>query len=177
MAVERDLGTFIEHFETDNRRRRWICAVAVPLGAIVASLGALSLVVFTKADVYPGARLFPALACGFGLGAVLVGIFQGRLSFTRRDESFAVYEGGLVYACAGQSWVIGWEDIAKVANYSRDIAMHRMLGVDVNYYIKLASAIGGRRSLTISTVTRDAEHLGEVVRRAVHDKIRPKPAS
>jgi hypothetical protein len=53
MSVERNPSTFIQRFETDNRRRRWICAVAVPLGSVASSLGALSLVAFTNAGV-PG---------------------------------------------------------------------------------------------------------------------------
>jgi hypothetical protein len=175
MAAERDLGTFIERFETDNSRRRKICAVAVPLGAIAALVGGLSIIVFGNPDT-PGATMVPAVMCGSGLGAVLVGIYQGRLSFTRRDESFALYEGGLVYTCAGRSWPIAWEEIAKVANNGRDMAVHRLLGLDVSYHLKLVSPIDGRRSVGFTSVTDHAEHLGETIRWAVHEGVRPKPA-
>lgn len=173
MAVEQDLGAVVKRYNTDNQRRRRICLVAVPLGLIAACVGFLMAMLVGGPAAAGGALFIPSLVMGVGLGSFLVGLWQGRLSFTRRDESFTVYEHGLVHAYSGKSWAISWDEIDKVTDNSRDNMLNRALGGDVNYSIKLRSPIGGRRYVVITGVTEDAVWLGETVEQAVHDRKHP----
>lgn len=178
MAAEQELGALIARYETDNQRRRKIFVVAVPLGAVAACLGALMLVLIGGSAGASGAVLLPGLVCGLGLGSCGAGIWQGWLSVTRPDEVFALYEGGLVHAYAGKSWAISWGKITKVTNQSeRYNPLGRAFGADVRYRIKLGSAVGGRRVVMITGLTNEADRLGEIVRQAAHDGVRPRPGT
>ncbi|MGP4014345.1 hypothetical protein [Saccharopolyspora sp. 5N708] len=174
MAAVQELGAMIERFETDNRRRRRISMVAVPLGAVAACLGVLMLLALDE-SASGGTRIFPSLVCGLGLGAFGVGCWQGWLSFTRPDEVFTLYEGGLVHSYAEKSWAIGWHEITKVTDNGRDNALHRALGGDISYYIKFRAPVGGRRGMSITSLTRDADWLGETVRQAAEHGNNPRP--
>lgn len=175
MAAEQELGAVVGRFESDNRRRRRIFAVAVPVGAVVACLAGLSLVVVAGRGGSTAPVLLPGLVCGLALGALGTGIQQGWLSRTRRDEAFTLYEGGLVHSYAGKSWAISWDEITKVADEGRNNALYQALGAEVRCRIKLRSSVGGRRVLMITGITRDAQRLGEMVQRAVDLGTRPSP--
>ncbi|GAA1950097.1 hypothetical protein [Amycolatopsis minnesotensis] len=175
MAAEQELGAVVGRFESDNRRRRRIFAVAVPVGGVVAALTGLWFVVLAGRGGSPSLVLLPCLACGLALGALAVGIQQAWLSRTRPDEAFTLHEGGFVHSYAGKSLAISWDEIVKIANEGRDNALYRVLGADVRYRVKLRSAVGGRRVVMITGITEDALRLGGTVQHAVHHGTRPKP--
>jgi hypothetical protein len=175
MAAEQDLGAVIERYETDHRRRRGIAVVGVPLGAVVTCLGVLMIALIGGPDEVGGSTVFPGLVCGFGLSVLGAGIWQGLLSVTRPGEVFTLHEGGLVHAYAGKSWAVGWDEMAKVSDRGNENVVHRALGWDFYYRIKLRSAVGGRRAVVITGLTEDAMWLGEAVRQAVEDGAHPKP--
>lgn len=177
MAAEQDLGAEIARYETDNRRRRRIFAVWVPLGAFVLCLGALMIVVIGGPDEVGGATVVPGLVCGLGVSAIGAGLWQGLLSVIRPGEVFTLYEGGLVHAYGGRSLAVGWSEMAKVTDRGSDNPLNRAWGWDVYYRIKLGSAVGGRRVVVVSGLTEDALWLGEAVRAAVQDGVRPRPGT
>lgn len=171
MAAEHELGAVLGRYETDNERRRRIAFVAVPVGVAVGCLGVLMMLVL---DVDAGgAMIFPALVGGAGFGAFVVGLCQAWLSATRTDEVFTLYEGGLVHSYGGKSWPISWAEIADIKDNGKESALHRALGIDVQYRVVLRSPVGGRRSVTISGFTDDAVRLAETVRQAAVHGIRP----
>lgn len=175
MAAEQELGAVVGRFECDNRRRRRIFAVAVPVGGVVACIAALLILVVGARGGSTAPVLLPGLVCGLALGAVATGIQHGWLSRARPDEAFTLYEGGLVHSYAGKSRAISWDEIVKVNDEGRNNAFYQALGAEVRYRIKLRNAVGGRRVVMITGITRDARRLGEIVRRAVHEGTRPSP--
>lgn len=163
IATEQELGAVVERFDIDNRRRRRIFIVAASVGAVIGCLGVVMLLVLGGLPDASGALVFPSLVGGVGFGVFAVGIWQGRLSYARSDEVFMLHEGGLVHAYAGRSWAISWDEITGLTDQGRDNALHRVLGGDVGYTLKLRSAVGGRRFVVINGLTEDAFRLGEIV--------------
>lgn len=172
MATEHEFGVLLGRYETDNRRRRRIAFVAVPVGAVAACIGVLMLLLVVDVSS-GGASIFPSLVCGFGLGAFFVGLWQARLSATRSDEAFTLYQGGLVHSYGGRSWAVSWAEMADVKNNSRDTALNRALGTDIQYSVKLHAPVDGRKSLTVTGLTHDAVRLAETVQQAALHGIPP----
>jgi hypothetical protein len=175
MAAEEELGAVVGRFESDNRRRRRIFAVAVPVGAVVACMTGLLLFLVAGRGGSTAPVLIPGLVCGLALGTVGTGIQQGWLSRARPDEAFTLHEGGLVHSYAGKSWAISWDEIIKVTDEGRNNALYQALGAEVRVRIKLRSPVGRRRVVMITGITQDAHRLGEIVQRAVHHGTRPSP--
>jgi hypothetical protein len=175
MAGEHELGAALGRYEIDNRRRRRIAFVAIPVGGVVACVGVLMLLLAEASDSYTaGAGAFPSIVSGIGFGSFLVGLYLARLSATRTDEAFTLHEHGFVHSYSGKTWAISWAEIADVKKNGRDNALNRALGGDVQYNVKLRSPVGGRKSVTITGLTDDAARLGETVRQAALHGIHPE---
>lgn len=174
MAYE-DLGEFRGLFAVNRARRLVTFLVAVPLGVgflyFCVRVGAHELARPHDGWVNP----FVGWSGGFGLVALVDGLWQGWAYFTRRDEGFRLYEGGVVYGYRAKSWAIRWRDMVKVVDKGRGNIFSRMLGMDTCVRITLDPVIG-RRTITITGMTGNAGYLAEtVIRQASRFDVRPPP--
>lgn len=149
MATERELGAFVARYPIDHARRRTIGEVALWVGVAVTVLGILW-AIGTVHDPNP-VTLVVVLA-----GLVVLGgaVWADRAHGQRSDEAYTVYQGGLVHAYGGRSWAIGWEEIAGVA------------GRGTVCLVRLVPKPGGRRAFLVTRLTRRADQLGAILRRA-----------
>lgn len=164
VVADEQLGAFIERYETDNHRRGVRALAALVGGVLVTGLGMVMFVPLRAGGGEPpaGAEFVPAVVLGCGLGSVLMGVLQGLRFFKRTDETFLLYEDGLVHTWSGRTQVIRWDDIAKVVDSGKDSMIARAMGGDVNCVISLKP--GGR--VVITGFTEYADRLAGAVEAA-----------
>lgn len=170
MANESELGAFVARYPTDLALRRRVGEAALWVGLALTVLGILW-AIGTVRDPSP-VTLVVVLAGLVVLGAA---VWADRAHGMRTDEAYTLYQGGLVHAYGGRTWVIGWDDIARVVclmpsgrRYINrpDGPVRSGFGWDAVYRVKLAPSAGGRRALLITHLTEKADQLGAILRRA-----------
>ncbi|MQA06206.1 MAG: hypothetical protein GEV07_26975 [Streptosporangiales bacterium] len=171
---EADLGALVRRHETDNARRGRTAVLALAIGVVGLGL------VGTLFVLAGPPRVVNVAIAGVVLGVPALclwrGVVDGIRCYTRRAESFSVYEGGLVYAYAGHTRVIGWADFASVVNDGRDNVATRGLGKDTRFSRFLGRDVHCRVQLRdgtrfrITGFTRDAAQLADGLSRAVYER-------
>lgn len=169
MAVDRELGGFVARYDTDTRRRTRNTVLAIVTGVLATILGVLMFIPLYVNPPLNGAMIVPSVVLGFGLAWLIMGGWQFRRVIAFSGEFFELHQGGIVHAYAGQARTIGWAEIVKVVDQSKDTTLTRMLGYDVSFRIEVAG--GGR--VVITGFTEYAEHLAGTVRQAVDHGTRP----
>lgn len=166
VTADEQLGTFIQRYETDNHRRGVRALVTGIVGVLVTGLGigmyALVLPSMLDGSLVGGAAVVPAAVLGVGVVSLMAAIVHGKRFFTRAQESFSVYQYGLVHAHSGQTRVIRWDEIAKVVTRDNDKPAARALAGDLSCTITVKN--GSR--VVITGFTDRADRLADSVEAA-----------
>ncbi|MBO8193309.1 PH domain-containing protein [Streptomyces oryzae] len=165
---ERELGRFVTRHETDVARHGRVGIIWLPIG-LVALAGSIPVVIQTFKEAASGT--FAGLLLGVALLSLWSGITNGLRYLSRHGEVYILRQGGLVYRRTGETRVIPWESITEVSDRGQANAISRAMGWDVHCRIRVRT---GKR-LLLTGFTKDAAKLSLMVRRAVHEGVRPLP--
>lgn len=171
--AEEALGLVVKKYETDMARCGGTAGVS-SLVAVVALLfgGLMAVETFSGAGSDAGvAGLLAGTILGVGLLCLWAGISCGWRYLTRKEESFLLQEGGVVYHHTGRRCAVPWDQITEVTDRGQDNPVSRLFGWDVMCSIRLRD--GGR--LLLTGFTRDAAELSSAVTRSVAERSRSQP--
>lgn len=135
------LGAYVERFETNNRRRALRAAAAMVVGIPVATVG-LVLVIITDQSGNLSGMMVSGVIVGSGLGLALLGVTLACQTFTRRGETFILYEAGFVHSKAKTSVEVPWTAIEAVVDNTKQNILAKAFCGDVGCVVKLT---GGRK--------------------------------
>jgi hypothetical protein len=175
------LGKRVAQHRTDNGRRRRI-AVAFLVAAGVGLVAGVPLSIAYFAVPWGPTSEDPRNWSGLGLlsgGLVGLGLLFGCFGFAllakavrTKDETFEVYEQGIVHRVGDAVAVISWSDISSVRLHgSEQTGGPHYLGIDFYCVLRLTN---GRR-LKFNTYTSDAPTLAAKIDAAVNRGTRPEP--
>jgi hypothetical protein len=165
MVAEAELGAAVTTYRTNNARRGTIAVILLPVGAVVTAAAVLLWIVTAEVaarSAPSGAdpELLPAALLGLGIGALLLGVVFLVAFHTHRNESFTVYENGLVNVRPGRVFAARWGDIASVAvRPGKDNAVSRWAGGD---YYCLVTLTDGRK-VAVNGLTEHARQLIQLI--------------
>lgn len=165
-----ELGALVKRYESDNGRRGRNALALLLLGLVGIPLGVVLAIPAYKSSIV-GDDAVPSVVLGCGLGALLMGCWQGWLFLTRSGEAFELYVDGLVHAYRGERRVVRWEDVTDLTDNGKDTALGRAFGGNVGLRLKLAHG----RPVLITGVVERAAHLAMAVREAIEKDNRPEP--
>ncbi|MDT7784719.1 MAG: hypothetical protein QOF58_3138 [Pseudonocardiales bacterium] len=156
-----ELGSLVERYETSNRRRAVKAALMMVIGLPLLGLGTFSLLIFMNDRAGANMAVSGAIL-GSGLGLVIFAIVFAVQAVWRRDEGFALYEGGFVHSWRDKSVVVRWGDIGTVMDIGKNTALARLLGGNIGCLVVL---VGGGK-IVINGFTDGAVVLAGRIREA-----------
>lgn len=131
-----ELGSYVEQFEANNRRRALRAAAAMAVGIPVAAAGVVLVIIADHSRVTL-ARMLPAAIFGLGLGLVLLGVWLAYQTLTRRGETFTLYDAGFVHSKAKTSTEVPWTAIETVVDNTKQNVLAKAFCGDVGCLVKL----------------------------------------
>ena len=171
-----NLGSVVERFEMNNRRRRRMALVMLALGVVLAPLTVL-MVVVAYANTTSSDDLVPSFVLGCVLGMLIMGVWLGVISFTRAHEFFELHEEGLAYVRGQKRRVVRFDEVETLKDLGQNNIVARIFaraaGGPTPVHVKPHRGQG----LVIPSLLQDTESLIEKVRRAVEEGDRPRAAS
>lgn len=144
-----ELGSYVERFETTNRRRALRAAAAMAVGIPVAAVGVVLVIITDQGRNMLAGMMFAGLILGSGLGLALLGVTLA-CQTTRRGETFTLYDAGFVHSKAKMSTEVPWSAIETVVDNTRQNVLAKAFCGDVGCLVKLT---GGRSWSSTDSLT------------------------
>jgi hypothetical protein len=171
-----ELGNRVSEHPTDSRRRLRNAGVLCAVSAGALGLGVPLIIIEVSTPLRPGEPPRTALQQALG-GLVALGVvmlFLGVVHLVKarrtRDETFELYERGLVHRVADRVSIVAWPHVASVRLHGAvRSGLAHWLGTDFSCVLRLTN----RQRIRFDTLTTNAPELAAAIDAAVNQGVNP----